>query len=101
MSSQTPAPSADRCVPAGRRLFIVLALAVQWTGGEACGQGPIIMPEANQEGAFFFYLLLGGFLTLVLGRLALVLFRRAVRKNMEGAQAADPPVPASGSRRAA
>jgi hypothetical protein len=59
------------------------------------------MPEANQEGAFLFYLLLGGFLTLVLGMLALVLFRRAVRKNMEGAQAADPPVPASGSRRAA
>jgi hypothetical protein len=27
------------------RLFIVLALAVQWTGGEGCGQGAIIMPQ--------------------------------------------------------
>jgi hypothetical protein len=59
------------------------------------------MAEANQDGAFLFYLLLGGFLTFVLGVLALVLFRRAVRKNMAGARAADPPVAASGSRRAA
>jgi hypothetical protein len=70
-------------------------------GAEVRGRRPIAMTDANQEGAFLFYLLLGGFLTFVLGILALVLFRRAVRRNMQGAQAADPPVAASGSRRPA
>jgi hypothetical protein len=58
----------DRCVPS-LRLFIVLALAVQWTGGEACGRGPTIRPEANHEGVLLFYLLLAGVPTLVLGML--------------------------------
>jgi hypothetical protein len=52
-------------------------------------------------GAFVFYLVLGGLLTSGLGVLALVLFRRAVRKNMAGARAADPSVAASGLRRPA
>jgi hypothetical protein len=59
------------------------------------------MTDANQEGAFLFYLLLGGFLTLVFGILALVLFRRAVRKNMQSALPADPLVATSGLRRPA
>jgi hypothetical protein len=70
-------------------------------GAEVRGRGPITMTDANQEGAFLFYLLLGGFLTFALGILALVLFRRAVRRNMQGAVLADPPVAASGSRRPA